>query len=99
MMEFLDLPTSFLELMTAAANVPPESSRYGQIVGSIALLLSTIVCKQDADLFRGLMREVGLSVPTDAAKRILKTAQQALDEDQKGWLQIQIDAILAGESL
>jgi len=96
MSNFLDLPASFLELMTAAANIPPESSRYGQIAGSIALLLSTIVYRQDAELFRGLMREVGLSVPTDAAKRILKTAQQGLDEDQRGWLQTQIDAILQG---
>lgn len=96
MLSPIDLPTSFLELMNAAASVPPESDRYGQIVGAIALLLSSIVCKRDADLFRGLMREVGLSVPTDAAKRILKTAQNGLNENQREWLQGQIDAILNG---
>ena len=93
---FEDLPKTFLELMQAASQLSPTSERYTQVVGAIALLLDVIVFQEDAERFRELMREVGLAVPTDTAKRILKTAQQGLNEEQQKWLQSQIDAILSG---
>lgn len=93
-----ELPGSFVDLMTAAANTPTDSSQYAEIAGSIALFLSSIACQQNVELFQELMREVGLSVPTDAAKKIFKTVQQWLDIEEKAWLQTQIEAILSGNT-
>lgn len=91
------LPASFIALMHLAANTPPTCDRYPHTVGAIALLLSAIANQEDADLFRGLLREIALAVSNSTAKRILKLAQQGLAEEQQQWLQAQIEAVLAGE--
>lgn len=83
-------------LMRLAANTPIASPKYSQLIGMIALMLSVICCRRDEQLFHDLLREMGEWVPTDAAKRVFKTAGLILNEGDRAWFQGQIDAILTG---
>lgn len=95
-MPFFEFPRSFARLMRLASTMPAASPKYSQLLGMIALMLSVICHQRDEQLFHDLLNEMGDWVPTDAAKRIFKTAGLILNEGDRAWFQGQIDAILRG---
>lgn len=65
-------------------------------IGALALLLGNAIRQRDLQLFRQVVREIGIDASTPDARWIFRTCRQDLPPELQAWLDTSIQAIMDG---